>query len=61
MEAHYLQALTIWTQYMGRSPALHELAAYCKRTRSPVYGALVSLEHKGYVRRNPARQFEVVS
>ncbi len=60
MESHYLTALSIWTAHMGRPPMIHELAAYCNKTRSPVYGALVSLEHKGYVLRNDARQFEVV-
>jgi len=39
---------------------IHELASYCGRTPSPVYGALVSLEAKGYVFRNQTRQFEVV-
>ena len=58
-EQYYLQALALWTRHMKRPPALHELAAYCGRTRTPVHDALVSLEHKGYVQRNAERKFEV--
>jgi DNA-binding IclR family transcriptional regulator len=59
-EQYYLQALKIWTRHYRRPPALHELAAYVGRTRTPVHDALVSLEHKGYVERNEDRRFEVV-
>lgn len=60
MEQYYLTALATWTQHMRRPPALHELAAYLGKTRTPVYDALVSLEHKGYVARNASRHFVVV-
>lgn len=59
-EAEILRALSHWTGHMRRPPVLHELAAFLGLTRTPVYDALVHLEHKGYVMRNDARQFVVV-
>lgn len=51
MESWYLDCLVRWTTIKRRAPVLHELAAFCKRSQTAVYAALVSLEHKGYVGR----------
>lgn len=51
MEAWYLECLKTWTHRTNRAPWLHELAAFCKKSHTAVYSALISLEHKGWVRR----------
>jgi DNA-binding IclR family transcriptional regulator len=68
MESWYLECLRVWTRKQKRAPWVHELAAWCRKSQTAVYSALVSLEHKGYVRRvgeDPTvkanRRFEVVS
>lgn len=67
MEAYYLDCLRRWTHRMKRAPWVHELAAWVRKSHTAVYSALISLEHKGYVRRvgtDPAkksdRRFEAV-
>lgn len=60
MERYYLEALRRWYRAYRTAPAIHELAHYCHRSSSPVYAALLSMEYKGYVRRNADRRFEVV-
>jgi hypothetical protein len=50
-ELHYLQCLQAWTKRRGRAPWVHELAAWVGKSSTAVYSALISLEHKGYVRR----------
>jgi hypothetical protein len=49
MEGWYLECLRRWIQATGSAPTLHELAHLCKRSRSAVYSALISLEYKGHV------------
>lgn len=51
MEAWYLSALKQWTERMGRAPWLHELSAWLRKSNTAVYSALISLEHKGWVKR----------
>jgi hypothetical protein len=51
MEAWYLECLVLWTEQKRRPPVLSELAGYCGKSRTAVYSALLSLEHKGLVRR----------
>lgn len=58
-EQDYLDALRTWIAYAGRPPTVREFAHYVGRTPPPVHGALTRLEHKGYVRRNHERRFEV--
>lgn len=60
MEAWYLSCLIRWTEWKKRPPSVAELADWCKRSRTAVFSALVSLEHKGYLRRNAARKFVVL-
>ena len=54
VEAWYLECLGLLTKHLGRPPSLPELAAYCKRTVTPTYLALVSCERKGYAKRGTA-------
>lgn len=68
MEAWYLAALRQWGERMGEAPWIHELAAWLQKSNTAVYSALISLEHKGWVRRvgdDPSkkadRRFEAVS
>lgn len=51
MEGYYLQCLRVWSHRMRRAPWVHELAAFCHKSQTAVYSALISLEHKGWVRR----------
>lgn len=59
-EQDYLDALRTWIAHAGRPPTMQEFSVYCGRTPAPVHGALVRLEHKGYVFRNDRRRFEVM-
>lgn len=66
MEAWYLAALVKWAKIKKRPPWVHELAGWLGKSNTAVYSALVSLEHKGYVRRvgkgdtRADRRFEAV-
>jgi DNA-binding FadR family transcriptional regulator len=66
MERWYLDALIQFTAKVGRPPKLHELGTWLERSRTAVHSALVSLEHKGWVRRRggtdpvASRQFVAV-
>ncbi len=66
MEAWYLECLVRCTAKLGRSPVLHEMAAFCDRSITAVHAALISLEHEGHVTRTGggnkrlARRFCVV-
>lgn len=51
MESWYLECLVRCTHKLRRAPVLHELAAFCKKSQTACYTALISLEHKGYVTR----------
>lgn len=46
-----MDCLARWTAGNKRAPKLAELAAWCKKSPTAVYSALVSLEHKGHVGR----------
>jgi hypothetical protein len=61
LEAWYRQCLAIMTAHLKRPPSIYELAAWIGKSRTSVYAALCSLEHKGAVRRRPAdRRFVLV-
>lgn len=51
MEAWYLDCLRRWVANKRRAPAIQELAAWCDKSRTATYHALVSCEHKGYTTR----------
>lgn len=51
MELWYLECLRRWITAKGRSPVIHELAAFCGKSKTATHSALVALEHKGYVTR----------
>lgn len=51
MELWYLECLRRWIKAHGRSPVIHELAAFCAKSRTAVHSALIALEHKGCVTR----------
>ena len=51
MEAWYLDSLIQWTDRMKRPPVVRELAQWLRKSRTAVYSALISLEHKGWVER----------
>lgn len=51
MELWYLECLRRWIVSHRRSPVIHELAAFCGKSKTAVHSALVALEHKGYVTR----------
>lgn len=55
MEAWYLACLKAWTHRMNRAPVLHELAHWVKKSTTAVYSAMISLEHKGWVKRVGSR------
>lgn len=62
-----MDCLRLWTHRMKRAPWVHELAAFARKSQTAVYSALISLEHKGWVRRvggdpnkKASRRFEVV-
>lgn len=57
LEAWYLECLRRWVVAYGRAPMIRELTAFCKRSISPVFSALVRLEEKGHVRRTDDRRF----
>lgn len=59
MERWYLECLRVWSEHYKRAPRMHELAAYCGKTKSPVFDAMQSLKHKGYVVQNSDQRFEV--
>jgi hypothetical protein len=51
-ESWYLDCLRTWiSRRGGRSPSLIQLAGFCRKSRTAVYSALLSLENKGYVTR----------
>lgn len=51
MESYYLECLIRWTGVMHRAPFVHELAGWLGKSKTAVYSALISLEHKGLVER----------
>ena len=59
-ETWYLECLRILSKHLGRPPVVHELAAYCGRSKSPVFDAMVSLKHKGRVTQDADKRFVVV-
>jgi DNA-binding IclR family transcriptional regulator len=60
MEVWYQRCLQRWTAANKRTPTLDEIAAYCGKSRSAAYSALVALEHKGQLARDQDRRFVVV-
>jgi DNA-binding IclR family transcriptional regulator len=61
MEQWYLTCLDTLSKHLKRAPTVHELAAYCGRSKSPVFDAMQSLKHKRRVRQNKQKRFEVVT
>lgn len=51
IELWYLECLKRWWRAKKRGPYLHELAHWTRRSKTAVYSALVSLEHKKYTTR----------
>lgn len=51
MEAWYLAALKLYIKRRKEVPWVHELAAWLRKSKTAVYSALQSLEHKGWVTR----------
>jgi len=58
-EAWYLDCLDKWSRHHKRAPTLVELAAFCCKSTTSVYSALVALGHKGHVVQGDDRKFRV--
>lgn len=62
MEQYYFSVLLHWYRYRKEAPTCDQLAALCRpvKSHSAVRTPMLSLEAKGYVRRNDRGRFEVV-
>lgn len=62
MEQVYFAVLLHWYKHRDSPPSCDALAALCRPVKSntAVRSALLSLESKGYVRRNSNGRFEVI-
>lgn len=62
MEQYYYALLVHWYRHRKEPPTCDALAGLCRpvKSQTAVRTALLSLESKGYVRRNSNGRFEVI-
>lgn len=58
MESWYLDCLRRWVAQRGKPPSCSALAGWVGKSKTAVYSAMVSLEHKGYVTRIGAKAMD---